>query len=190
MGLGRTGPSTEEEFHRLRRTGTVFVINHPTAFLRKETVLRAGGYDSRFDEAQDVELFDRMARFGSLLVLAEPLLLYRIHTVSRARLFRQRFVVRYVRARARAHLAGEPDPSLELFTAEYRNQPLAVRVRRHMDDLSGLYYRQSGLRIANREYLKGVSTFAVCTLLNPTYALGRLWNQHFCPSARRWLQVR
>jgi glycosyltransferase involved in cell wall biosynthesis len=189
LGLKRASPRTEEEFHRLRRTGTVFVINHPTAFLRKETVLRAGGYDSRFDEAQDLELFDRMARFGSLLALAEPLLLYRIHTVSRARVFRQTFITRYVKARARAHLAGEPEPSLELFTAEYRNQPLAVRVHRYMDDLSILYYRQSGLCIGNREYVKGLYTFAVCALLNPAY-LGHLWNQHFSLSARRWLQAR
>ncbi|WP_446219624.1 glycosyltransferase [Micromonospora sp. IBHARD004] len=60
-------------------------VIHPSAVLRREQVLRAGGYDPTFVRAQDYELWLRMSRRGLLDNLASPLLRYRRHSQQHSR---------------------------------------------------------------------------------------------------------
>jgi glycosyltransferase involved in cell wall biosynthesis len=58
------------------------VIMHPTALIRKASILAVGGYDERFKHAEDYDLWLRLAEIGKLHNLNEVLLSYRQHLES------------------------------------------------------------------------------------------------------------
>jgi glycosyltransferase involved in cell wall biosynthesis len=62
--------------------GYASFITHPTVVMRKEALLRVGGYCEDFIYAQDLDLFLRLAEVGQLACLPEVLLDYRQHTDS------------------------------------------------------------------------------------------------------------
>lgn len=188
--VSNAGPVSEEEFYELRRREGAFTLSHASVLLRKEIVLRAGGYDPRLHTAEDMDLFDRMAEYGPVLAIPEPLLLYRLHTSSNTmkNFFRQRLLMRYVQARALARSRGERIPGLEDFIERERRARVLVRAKRRLRDTSGYYYRSFGIKMLNREYLSGLFFLAAALLLNPRYVLHRIWMQRLCSSSRQWLR--
>jgi glycosyltransferase involved in cell wall biosynthesis len=190
LSVSRVGPTTEKEFYDLRRKGQVVLVIHPTALLKKEVVLEAGGYDSRFDGSEEMELFDRLAEYGPILSLPESLLLYRIHcnSVSMQRFFTMRRFNRYIRARHKTRLADNRIVSFDEFLEEYKRQPLSLRLRKYIDDWSQFFYRRAGLSFGEKQYLRACLFFAISVTLNPRYSIPRIWNQMISPEARRWLK--
>jgi glycosyltransferase involved in cell wall biosynthesis len=187
LGLSSVGPITENEFQDMRMRGQVVHLIHPTVMMRKEAVDEVGRYDPAFDGSEDLELFDRLATLGPLLAVPEPLVLYRIHrsSVSMQRFLRMRVYTRYVRARHRARLAGEPLPSWNAFLRDYEAARIFTRLRRQADDLSQYSYRRAAVAYAEGRYLSSLAHYGVSTCLNPRYALRRAWNQKFSQEARR-----
>jgi hypothetical protein len=178
LGISRTGPTSVEEFNRLRAAGEDCYVIHPTSMLRKDVVEKAGGYDSRFNFCEDFELFDRMAEFGPVVALPEPLLAYRIHatSISMQRFFTMRRLSNFVRARAKARLAGRT-LSYEQFDRDSRKRPALCRALDAVHTSSGFYYRKAGLAAAEGAKLKAAAFLATSALMNPAYAIPRVWNQ-------------
>lgn len=87
-----------EQLDRGLLEGRGQLIYHPSVMMRREAVLRAGGYDGRFELAEDLDLFLKMAEFGRLANLPEPLLSYREHLskVGHLRAVRQGEICRAV----------------------------------------------------------------------------------------------
>jgi glycosyltransferase involved in cell wall biosynthesis len=56
------------------------IFYHPAVILDKEKVLAAGGYDGRFANAEDYDLWLRLSRLYPLANIPEPLLRYRFST--------------------------------------------------------------------------------------------------------------
>jgi len=191
LSLSRDGPTAEEEFYHLRRRGQPFTIIHPTALLRKDIVRRAGGYDPRFDGAEDLDLFERMAEFGPILAVPEPLILVRMHgsSFTMGRFAKQKFLTRYVRTRLQVRLRGERVHTLDEFADQYRQCALRTRIRRFFDDSSKLYYRRAGIAFANGQYLGAAARGLLSVMLNPRYVFPRIWNHRLSPVARRWLST-
>jgi glycosyltransferase involved in cell wall biosynthesis len=54
-------------------------ICHSSVMMRKEAVLKAGGYDPRFRHAEDFDLWGRMSREGRALMIGTTLVKRRIH---------------------------------------------------------------------------------------------------------------
>lgn len=81
----------------------------PISFLRKSTLLEVGGYDSRFDGTEDIELQSRLARLGDILTIPEPLVLYRVHApaMSVQRFMQTRALARFIAKRRRHAAAGK-----------------------------------------------------------------------------------
>ncbi len=53
---------------------------HPSVMYRKEAIIKCGGYNTRFEAAEDYELWSRLALCGhKAAVIEEPLVKYRIH---------------------------------------------------------------------------------------------------------------
>lgn len=55
---------------------------HPSVMMRADVLKTAGGYDTRFPKAQDIELFLRLAEVGRLVNLPDVLMEYRQHLGS------------------------------------------------------------------------------------------------------------
>lgn len=57
-------------------------IAHPSVVMRKDAILRVGGYRADYPHAEDIDLFLRLAEVGQLANLDEVLLEYRQHPSS------------------------------------------------------------------------------------------------------------
>ena len=60
----------------------VVSIHHPTVLMRKDAVVKAGGYDPSFKASGDLDLWLRMAEMAQLANLPDLVLKYRIHDNS------------------------------------------------------------------------------------------------------------
>lgn len=182
LGLSRTGPTSQDEFHRLRAAGKdIFVVN-PTAMLRRDIIEKVGGYDGRFTCCEDFELFDRMAEHGPIVALVEPLLKYRIHatSISMQKFFAMRHFAHFVHARQNARLAGKV-LTFEQFEQDEKRRSIVLRAASTIHSCSNFYYRRAGLAAAEGAKLKAGMFLAASTLLNPVYALPRFWRQVVTP---------
>ena len=183
LSVSPLGPKTEEQFYQMRREGHVVNLNHPTAFFKKDIILKVGGYQAEFFPAEDLELMDRMANYGPILSLPEPLLLYRVHSQSGSmqRFFFQRQVMRYVRYRHLARLAGKPLPTFDEFLQEREQQPKLKRLLKYFQTRGMFYYRKAGLLIGDKKYWAGIFYLGVSIFYHPDYSIRRLRGQVLYP---------
>ncbi|HEX8981094.1 MAG TPA: glycosyltransferase [Parasulfuritortus sp.] len=54
-------------------------ICHPTAMMRRDALIKVGGYDAAYYPAEDVNLWLRLGEVGELANLESPVLKYRLH---------------------------------------------------------------------------------------------------------------
>ena len=189
LSLQKHGVLTEEEFYDHKKRGDVPFVMHPTSLIKKEILLRVGGYDPKFSYAEDLELFDRLSDHGFILVIPQPLLLYRLHSqsVSINKYFIQDLEARYVYARRAAQIKGEKEVDLDQFTANYKRQPFLLRTKHYLNKLSQFWYRKAGVFFSEKQYLQATLYLSLVIVVNPLYAITRIWRQRLSPEARRTL---
>jgi glycosyltransferase involved in cell wall biosynthesis len=190
LSVGPLGPKTEKEFYQMRQAGHVVNLNHPTALLKKDVILKVGGYNPEFLAAQDLELLDRMASYGPILAIPEPLVLYRVHSqsISMQKFFVQRQAMRYVRARHLARLENRPTPTFEEFLRERHQLPWWKRAKKSLETLGMYHYRKTGLLIGEKQYLLASFHLAVSIACNPDYAIRRLRGQVLDSKTRQMIK--
>jgi glycosyltransferase involved in cell wall biosynthesis len=186
LSLSRVGPTSREEFNDLRKNGKMAQVMHPTAMMKREILLKVGGYDERFPAAQDLELFERMAEYGPFIALPIPLVLYRIHAnaLSNNKFFISCKLTRYLESRHAHRLAGKPLPTLEQYLLEYERQSAVVRLHHYLDDFGRLNYRRAGLHYGEGNVMRTIWHLALAALLKPTYSVSRAYKQVIQPSLR------
>ena len=174
----RAGPTTTDEFRRLRTDGEPIQVLHPTALMRRDLALQVGGYDARFDGAEDLELWDRMLDHGEARVLPLALLAHRVHpnSASTCAFRHQRNVVRFVRTRCSSGDVLDFDELL----AERKRRRLRWFLQA-LDDHARWAYRSAGVHYASGERSRAIARLAVATALRPDYALPRVWRQFVAP---------
>ena len=59
--------------------GAIRGICHPTLMMRRDSVMKAGGYSADYTHAEDIDLFLRLGELGRLANIADILLEYRQH---------------------------------------------------------------------------------------------------------------
>jgi len=72
-------PESHEAIMNCHLAGQGGFIQHPTAFIRREVLELVGGYDERYQTAQDYALWLKLARHGRLANMEDRLLFYRHH---------------------------------------------------------------------------------------------------------------
>jgi glycosyltransferase involved in cell wall biosynthesis len=73
---------THEEIEADLLKGIGWSIVHPAAMMRKDSVMKVGGYREQFKTSQDLDLWLRLSEVGKLANLPEPLVQYRQHFES------------------------------------------------------------------------------------------------------------
>jgi glycosyltransferase involved in cell wall biosynthesis len=74
-------PPSHDEIDRANLGGHT-AISHPTALIKRDVLLKVGGYRQEFVHAEDLDLWLRLAEIGKLANLAEFVLQYRLHDFS------------------------------------------------------------------------------------------------------------
>ncbi|MCP4965267.1 MAG: glycosyltransferase family 2 protein [bacterium] len=187
LSLSRTGPTSTQEFNKMRERGEPTMVFGGTAAYRKELFELVGGYDSGLSTAADLDFCDRMADHGVVRAIPEPLLLYRVHHSSNVmrRFFDGRRTHRYVRARRAAANRGDAPISRDDYIRWEHEQSLLWRFRTRQDDVAQYHYRAAGIAFANRHRSSMVFHIGVAVVADPSHVLKRLWSQRLGPAARR-----
>jgi glycosyltransferase involved in cell wall biosynthesis len=189
LSLQKHGLLTEKEFYDNMKRGDVPFVIHPTSLIKKEILLRVGGYDQKFSDADDFELFDRLSDHGPILVIPEPLLLYRLHSqsVSMNKYFIRDLLIRYVYTRRAAQIKAEEVVDLDQFIGNDKQQPFLLRTKHYLNKLSQFWYRKAGVFFSEKQYLQATLYLSMVIVVNPLYAIPRIWKQTLSPEARRTL---
>jgi hypothetical protein len=158
--------------------------------INREIALKVGGYDPDFQVCEDIELFDRMLNYGYLITLQEELMNYRVHgsSLSMEKYLSQGLITRYVLERQRRRIDTGEELTYAHFLQNVKRKSLALRFRQRLADVTGLLYRRAGLAYSNKQYVQFCIYFGATTLLRPSFALRRVWQQVLSPRTRRVLR--
>ncbi len=180
------GPVSEVDYLKMRRSGKVIYILGPTVMFRREEALAVGGYDPRFDGAEDIELLSRLARRGAVRTLPEVLTFYRIHgqSVTAHRSAQQRHLFSFIEARNLAWQAGG-DLELEPYLAELAARPALDRLRDEIAGRGSQYYRNTSIHFAERRLIRALGTGAMAALLQPVETTQRFGRRLLRATVRR-----
>ena len=99
----------------------MIAFNHPACALRRDVILKLGGYRQAFWPAEDCDLWARVVEAGHRVAVQDAYLLkYRIHgtsaSIARARLMQQKTI--WLERCIAARRAKEPEPTWEQFQSE------------------------------------------------------------------------
>jgi glycosyltransferase involved in cell wall biosynthesis len=188
LRTARLGPETEAEFEELRRSGEVIYILGLTTMIRRDAFLRVGGYDPRFNSADDIELLSRLAEVGSVRSLPAILGYYRIHgnsfTASRSVI--QERLFRFIEARNKARLAGD-NLELEVYLEALDRQPFPVRLQEALSGRSRQYYQRATIGFAEHRIAQALAWGMLALLADPVSTARRLQTKARTAGRRRSL---
>lgn len=170
-----SGPTTQADYERQRRTGEMIVIQGPSVTFRRDLFLALGGYDRRFDSAEDLEFLNRIAECGPVRVLPYAVTHYRIHgaSITAGRAARQQRLFRYIEARNHARLEGRREESLERFLARLDALPALGRLAERRQGWSLQQYRNASVHVAEGRIVHAVLAGLLAVALGPRISLRR-----------------
>lgn len=177
MGVCRRGPTTREEFARLRDRGLMIMMSSSVVFSR--SVARAvGGFREEYSIVEDADLWTRIADRHLVLTLPEPLAYYRIHEASTStrRLRDQALGGDWCWANTLRRRAGQPEISWAEFSAARRRHPWYTRVRDELEVHSLAHYRRGGT-LLGRGNPAGLGHLLLSAAMWPPIPLHRLGHQ-------------
>jgi glycosyltransferase involved in cell wall biosynthesis len=174
-------PTAEVLKAHMDRGDAIGMLN-PGAAIHRETMISLGGYRNQFKQAGDCDFWNRLAEQGHLVLVQNAVLMkYRIHSgsMTTANFIGSRMNYEWVRACMRARRNGETEPNWESFLARWNSVSMWARANRWRKMYSKALYRQAGQAMLTAHKAKGLYTFALATVLQPTYTLPRVMSQVF-----------
>jgi glycosyltransferase involved in cell wall biosynthesis len=176
LRLLRVGPTSLDEFRRLREHDELVPLIHPTAFLHRATILQLGGYNPAFRGAEDIELWSRVSDSHVIQVIPEALVKYRLHgsSFSATQVLKLERAHRWVLTRQRARRAGQPLPSYAEFRAREQAEPWRRRAERRRYERSVIARRQAQLEWLVGRRSKAVGYGCVSFACHPSSVINRL----------------
>jgi len=184
LRTARLGPETEEEFQEIHRSGKVIYMLGLTTMIRRDAFLRVGGYDPRFNSADDIELLSRLADIGSVRALPMILGYYRIHgnSFTASRSIIQERLFRFIEARNKANLAGG-NLELEAYLEALNQQPFPVLLQEALSGRSRQYYHHATIGFAEERLVQALGWGMLAFLADPISTVRRI--QHKIQTANR-----
>jgi len=162
------GPTSEEDYNELRRTGGLFFVIHSSVLFSRQDYLAAGRYSTEYGAADEFDFFGRMAEQGVVVNVPEPLVYYRKRAGSmQLDLFwdKQQGAWR-VAENQRRRLRGEDPISAEEFAAELASAPALERLRRRKLAAGMYYYRMGAAQVVNGRRVRGGAALLLASVMD------------------------
>lgn len=164
-------PSTKAQFHSLRQHGKVIRAPHVTAFFKKEIFLKEGGYQAKFEGAEDMDLIDRMSDHGIVLVLPDVFVQCHIHadSVSYQQYINQAVLSEYIINRRQRLAKGDTSvPDIERFLAEFKRNKIRY-LNLYRIALGEHYHRKATYYYGDKRYGYLLPNLLVSFVLTPRF---------------------
>jgi glycosyltransferase involved in cell wall biosynthesis len=178
IGSGKSPFISREKVAEEVRAGELIGFHHPTALLKRETVLKFGGYRKNAWPVEDVDLWTRLAEQGHvILIQSEYLLEYRVHALSGSRTMERLERVEWLKENKRRRDSGR----VELGWGEYRElaarQPLPARLTRWRKLRAKFHYKEAATLYARGYRAGAAARIALSSVFSPGYAFKQLRNR-------------
>lgn len=169
ISVASVGPTTEEEYDRLRRAGRRVIVMHSSVMYARADYEAVGGYTTEYGAADDGDFFRKMADIGVVLSLPEPLFYYRKRagSVQLARFWNKRQGALLLSENERRRATGQPPLTMEEFEARLAAAPLLARLGHRRQGYGAYYYRVGAMNIVNGRRLQGAAQLALASLMSP-----------------------
>lgn len=170
----RLGPCTVQDYEELRAGDKVIYILGPTVMFRRDLALELGGYDPRFDSAEDIDLLNRLAEIGPVLSLPHPMTLYRVHgsSVTSDKSARQEMLFQFMHERARAKRTGRR-VDLDDFLRQRASRSAPARLLCWMGGRARQYYRNTSIHLAEGRYVDAAGSAMLALVCGPAFTVLR-----------------
>lgn len=178
LHIGDLGPTTDEEFHDLRRRHQLVMGIHSTFTAQKEWMLKLGGYNPDLYTVADLDFMDRLSDHGILQTLPEPLVYYRVHSSSMTMsgYARHAFQIRYVWDRRGAQAQGKTLTFKEYAEIQATLSPIE-RTRQWASDWGRFYWTQAGIAYGEKHYMTMLRDLLLSTALSPAFLVRKVTGQ-------------
>lgn len=164
-------PSTKAQFHSLRQQGKVIRAPHVTTFFKKDIFIKAGGYQAKFEGAEDMDLIDRMSDHGIVLVLPDVFVQCHIHinSVCYKQYINQAILSEYITNRRQRLVKGDTEmPDIERFVAEFKR--LKIRYfNLYRIAMGEHYHRKATYYYGDKRYGYLLANLLVSFVLTPRF---------------------
>lgn len=172
--------TTREKFRECMEKNEVIVLPHSCVFMRRDVVMKVGGYREAFGCATDIDLWNRISEQRHLILVQPEFLMERhVHSAASSPSEFLDFEMKYewVRACMIARRSGKPEPGWAEFLKAWEHVGRMKRLNRQRKTYAKMYYRLGGENFIGSNKIKGAVFFALAALLRPRYALRRLAGQ-------------
>lgn len=179
LGVYDLGPTSLEEFRRIRGTDEPLALIHASVLMRRDIVGRSRGYPEDYPLSTDLAFFNlRMAPLTDIMVLRDRLVSLEIRPDSISRRFVDHATDdrEVIRLNLRRALEGLPELDYRQSMEALAGQPLWWRASRKQQKLRQRWYTRGAARIAAGSPT-GLGLLFLAFLLAPFYTVRRLWSQ-------------
>lgn len=190
LGLvGSEGPFSERECRSLVAANQPVSFIHSSTMLHRETILRHGGYRTKFLQVEDIDLWNRVAEVCPVVKVPEPLVLYRIHpdSMTMSRQGEQRIQYKWVIECMRARRSGRDEPAFEEFLRMRQGRLWHRKLREFAKDAGERYYQRAALHYAGGNYPVLAACLCLAACLNPGHVIPRLYDRKIAPALEKSL---
>lgn len=179
LGVFDLGPTSVEEFHKLRQRGTPFGMIHPAILMRRELVEQVKGYPCDYPVGTDLALFNlRIAPLTNIVALPERLVFVEIRPdSSMKRMVDHAYdVYEVVALNLRRQKRGVPVLGYSEGLQAIGNASPLTRFAGHRRRWRNRWYTLGAAAIAAGSPL-GLVRLALAFLIGPVYTCRKLWSQ-------------
>jgi glycosyltransferase involved in cell wall biosynthesis len=162
------GPTTEQEYLALKRSGELFYVIHSSALFTRSDFLAVGGYSSEYGAADDYPFFCAMAERGVVLNLPEPLVYYRKRagSVQIDRFWDLLLNIERLAENQRRRAVGQSPVSRDEFVARIASGTLWERFKRRKRLWGMYYYRRGATNVANDRRVRGAAELVLASVMD------------------------
>jgi glycosyltransferase involved in cell wall biosynthesis len=171
--------TTREAYARYMSGSDLIGLLHPGAFIRRDALLKIGGYRADYEPAEDIDLWNRLSELGPVLVLPEFLMEYRLHPTSMVAMNLKTAHMKreWARECMLARRRGDEEPGWDRFQYDWNKAPLWERMHRRRELLADGLTRMGRQDLAAGQRAKAITKIGAAAMLRPTYTVPHLLQQ-------------
>jgi glycosyltransferase involved in cell wall biosynthesis len=184
LGRSQSNLTTEQAVLDEYRKDPVLILSHPTCFIRRDILLRVGGYRTEFWASSDIDLFNRIADAGGkILVQPEYLVRYRIHSGSVTGITSgwDSTLHRWIRQCSLHRQQGLPEPTLEEYRMMWRDEPWYRRLNQRRQDVANILYNKATFSYSVGHLAAPAMYILLSSAIDPRNAPGKVWRKFVRP---------
>jgi glycosyltransferase involved in cell wall biosynthesis len=176
-----TDLNNAQDCKRYLSTNTMVHILHPGVVMRKELILKIGGYKP-IASVEDVELWNRAIEHKAIIVCIQQILMkYRIHqdSITTKNYIKSLNYVEWISECMKLRRKGESEISYLTFQQNVKKQSWWNQINRWRKLYSNYSYRNAAFLYGNRKYISSAINLIYSFALDPFKILERVGRQLF-----------